>query len=416
VEVGAGGDVFVLVRDSRQGSTLVETTVDQLPFAGTIVPSYGRLAAAGHEILEVDLYRYWMALYEVSRLDGSQRIRVVDRRTAGEEWIVPLTRREAQEVAHVQSLPGACYEATSLHFCVDTPIAPRAIYEYNFISRRLEKISGGQEEIEEDKYVSMRVAVSSSDGTMVPLSLVHRRQDADTLDQIPVVLMAYGAYGQNLDLSFQPAYQALLNRGYALAFASVRGGGELGVTWHEKGRRHQKSCGIQDYLACAEALHQYLLAKPVRLVAKAFSAGGVVVASAVNQQPQLFDTVVLTNAFLDVYASMNNPDLALTQHEWDEYGNPLEDDLVKEEMRTYCPVHTAPSAYKNPRTLLVGALQDEAVPYWNALVYAQALRHGGSHSNNVSVLIEDGAGHDLAEKLLHVAAVETTFILHEPDK
>jgi hypothetical protein len=416
VEVGAEGDVFVLVRDSQQGSTLIETTVDHLPSVGTAVPSNGRLAAAGHEILEVDLYRYWMALYEVSRLDGSQRIRVVDRRTAGEEWIVPLTRRETKEVASVQSLPGACYEATSLHFYVDTPIAPRAIYEYNFISRRLEKISGGQEEIEEDKYVSMRVAVSCADGTMVPLGLVHRRQDANTLDRIPVILMAYGAYGQNLDLSFQPAYQTLLNRGYVLAFAAVRGGGELGVTWHEQGRRHQKVCGIHDYLACAEALHQNLLAKPIRLIAKAFSAGGVVVASAVNLRPQLFDTVVLTNAFLDVYASMSNPDLALTQHEWDEYGNPLEDDQVQEEMLTmYCPVSSGSYTHKHPRTLLIGALQDQAVPYWNALVYAQALRMG-SLSNNVSVLIEDGVGHDLGENLLHVAAVETAFILqNEPD-
>jgi hypothetical protein len=45
---------------------------------------------------------------------------------------------------------------------------------------------------------------------------------------------------------------------------------------------------VEDYLACVEALTSYLLDKPVRLVAKALSAGGVVVGAAVNRRPDLF--------------------------------------------------------------------------------------------------------------------------------
>jgi protease II len=69
---------------------------------------------------------------------------------------------------------------------------------------------------------------------------------------------------------------SLLDRGFVLAYAHTRGGGELGNSWHHRGN---------------------LLDKPVRLVAKAFSAGCVVVGAAVNRRPDLFLAVVLTTLF-----------------------------------------------------------------------------------------------------------------------
>lgn len=47
----------------------------------------------------------------------------------------------------------------------------------------------------------------------------------------PALLIAYGAYGECLEPDFQAARLPLLARGWVLAFAHSRGGGELGRRW-----------------------------------------------------------------------------------------------------------------------------------------------------------------------------------------
>ena len=66
----------------------------------------------------------------------------------------------------------------------------------------------------------------------------------------------YGAYGKKLDPSFNPAELALLDRGWGIAIAHVRGGGELGWQWHASGRKLQKKNTFQDLIACADFLVQ----------------------------------------------------------------------------------------------------------------------------------------------------------------
>ena len=44
----------------------------------------------------------------------------------------------------------------------------------------------------------------------------------------PALVTVYGAYGECLDTGFEPERLALLDRGWVVALAHVRGGGELG--------------------------------------------------------------------------------------------------------------------------------------------------------------------------------------------
>jgi protease II len=165
--------------------------------------------------------------------------------------------------------------------------------------------------------------------------------------------------------------------------------------------------------------------RPVRIVAKAFSAGGVVVSGAVNRQPQLFDAVILTNAFLNVYATLMDPALPLTQHEWDEYGNPYQSAAAAAAIQSFCPVASIPSTISKPqdqqdgenntaswpRFLLIAVLNDSQVPFYNnTLVYGNKLREK-THAN-VIIHIEPNGGHELDHNREHIAAIEACFMSH----
>jgi hypothetical protein len=93
----------------------------------------------------------------------------------------------------------------------------------------------------------------------------------------------YGAYGNKLDPSFNPAELALLDRGYGIAIAHVRGGGELGWRWHADGRRLQKKNTFLDLIACVDFLVEHKYCSKTSVVGWGRSAGED--AAAVNGRP-----------------------------------------------------------------------------------------------------------------------------------
>lgn len=73
----------------------------------------------------------------------------------------------------------------------------------------------------------------------------------------------------------------------------LRGGGGGGKTWHHDGRRTKKENSIKDFISCAKFLIQEEIVQENKLAGWGYSAGGLLVASAINYQPDLFRTAVL---------------------------------------------------------------------------------------------------------------------------
>lgn len=218
---------------------------------------------------------------------------------------------------------------------------------------------------------------------------------------------------------------------------------------------------MEDYLACANAvargdLHRFLAGggggSTVRrlppsggggngsdgpagggdrifLAARAFSAGGVVVGAALNASPRLFGAVALTNPFLDVAGTMADVDLHLTEHEWDEFGNPVDDEQAGRSIAEYCPftnLQSGGSGSSNsstPPVFLIGTLDDERVPFWNTVCYGMKMRdkrrtmercdEDNREHFDVFIHVEEEGGHHLnnSERRLSVAELETRFLL-----
>jgi prolyl oligopeptidase len=139
--------------------------------------------------------------------------------------------------------------------------------------------------------MATEVTVKSHDGTMVPLSIIHKQgMKLDGLN--PCLLIGYGAYGYSFDPFYLQTQYAWYERGGILAIAHVRGGGENGEEWYRAGFQQTKPNTWKDFIACAEYLSDRKYTSPAKLAGEGTSAGGILIGRAINERPDLFAVAI----------------------------------------------------------------------------------------------------------------------------
>ncbi len=141
-------------------------------------------------------------------------------------------------------------------------------------------------------YESERRFATARDGTRVPYSLVYRKgmkPDGST----PAWISAYGSYGLT---AFTPSFNArtlaLIDAGFIVGYANVRGGGDYGREWHKAGQLMNKPNTWRDLIDVCEELCKLRYTAPERLAIGGRSAGGITVGRALTERPELFAAVV----------------------------------------------------------------------------------------------------------------------------
>ncbi len=170
----------------------------------------------------------------------------------------------------------------------------------------------------------------------MPISLVWK-EPLERNGQRPMYLQAYGSYGINFDPSFSSHYLSLLDRGFIVGIAHVRGGEEMGRRWYDDGKQKKKRNTFTDFIACAEYLVAQGYTSSDRLAITGGSAGGLLMGAVTNLRPDLFATVVADVPFVDVVNTMLDPTLPLTVIEYDEWGNPTADESAYRYILSYSP-------------------------------------------------------------------------------
>jgi len=283
LDVGREDDVYMLISRtnpsvSRNDNTttspspsllgleysLWKTTMDHLPLPELSTNSknikngiFVSGAQTGFVITDMDIFEDFVALYERSTKDGQQRLRLIGKENSNKETIVPLASslEEEQKCIKLSACGNMFYCSKSIRFQVESPACPPRIYEYDVGTNKLNQIAGEPFEVRHGMFRHERVLVPSNDGTEVPLSLVFREKSpAKKQNTARAILMGYGSYGEVLDLAFDPSLQPLLHRGFVLAYAHTRGGGDLGRNWYYRGLLYNKPRVVEDYVACAQAL------------------------------------------------------------------------------------------------------------------------------------------------------------------
>ena len=92
---------------------------------------------------------------------------------------------------------------------------PATLYEYN-LSTKDEKILRVKEipNYDESLYETERIFAKSHDGTMVPMSVIYRKDLFKKDGSNPFYLYGYGSYGITIDPDFRSSIMPLLNRGF----------------------------------------------------------------------------------------------------------------------------------------------------------------------------------------------------------
>jgi prolyl oligopeptidase len=237
---------------------------------------------------------------------------------------------------------------------------------------------------------SEEVKAKSADGTMVPLSVIHKR--GLVLDgSHPAWLEGYGAYGITLDPTFRPIDLAFLERGGVFAVSHVRGGGEYGEDWHLAGKKLTKQHTIDDFIAGAQYLIEHKYTSPAHLAGEGTSAGGVTIGGAITQHPELFGAALIRVGDSD---SLRSELMASGPANIPEFGTVKEADGFKALYAMDAYQHVKPdTAY--PAVLLTTGVNDPRVASWQAAKMTARLQASSNSSKPVLMRVDYDAGHGI---------------------
>ena len=152
----------------------------------------------------------------------------------------------------------------------------------------------------------------------------------------PLYVYGYGSYGYALPIGFSSNRLSLLDRGVVMAYAHIRGGGDLGEPWHDAGKMLVKRNTFTDFIAAVEHLTAAGYGDPARVAIEGGSAGGLLMGAVANLRPDLFRAVVSHVPFVDVMNTMLDASLPLTVPEYEEWGDPNEENYFRY-MLSYSP-------------------------------------------------------------------------------
>ncbi|MCK5332229.1 MAG: S9 family peptidase, partial [Candidatus Marinimicrobia bacterium] len=182
--------------------------------------------------------------------------------------------------------------------------------------------------------------------------------------------------------------------------------------WYEDGKLLNKHNTFTDFIACAEYLVEKKYTNPEQMTAVGGSAGGLLMGAVVNLRPELFNVVIADVPFVDVVTTMLDETIPLTVIEFDEWGNPSEEDFYWY-MKEYSPYDNV-IAKDYPNLLITAGLNDPRVQYWEPAKWAAKLRATKTDNNRLLLKTNMDAGHHGASgrfDYLKEIAFEYTFIL-----
>ncbi len=313
-----------------------------------------------------DVFRDFLAIEE--RSGALRKIRIRPWSGGGDFFIA------ADEPAYTTVLgQNAELDTNIVRYDYESLTTPETVYDYDITTgeRQLMKRMPVLGDFDPANYRSEFLWATARDGTRVPVSLVYRagfQRDATA----PLLVYGYGSYGLSMDPWFSVTRLSLLDRGFVFAIAHVRGGQEMGRRWYENGKLLNKKNTFTDFIDVTRFLVAEKYADPQRVSAMGGSAGGLLMGAIANMAPDDYDAIVAQVPFVDAVTTMLDESIPLTTNEFDEWGNPKQEEFY-EYMLSYSPYDNV-LAQDYPAMLVTTGLHDSQVQYWEPAKWVARLR------------------------------------------
>ena len=288
---------------------------------------------------------------------------------------------------------------------------PSTIFRYDFTTNESVVFRASEIDFNPDDYETRQVFYDSKDGTKVPMFITHKK-GLELDGSNPTYLYGYGGFNISMTPGFSVGNIVWLEQGGIYAVANLRGGGEYGREWHLSGTKERKQNVFDDFIAAAEYLIEDGYTSPDKLSIGGGSNGGLLVAAAILQRPDLFGAALPAVGVLDM----------LRYHQFtigwawaSDYGS-SEDPEGFEYLYAYSPLHNVKEGVEYPSTLITTADRDDRVVPAHSFKFAAELqeKHGGS--NPVLIRIETDAGHGAGKptsKIIEELADRWAFLASE---
>ena len=395
------GMVWVHTNDNHVNFRLAIAKLDTPGDWTTLISGSDEFYLTGFELFK-DFY------VTEGRLRGLDQIQLRSYKDAN--LVKPIAFAEASFSAGLSNNPE--YDQDTLRLAYESMVTPDSVYDYHVATGELELLK--QQEIpsgyDPALYTTERVEIAARDGTMVPVSIIMRKDRPKTG---PLHLYAYGAYGYAVPPGFSTSRLSLVDRGYAYAIAHIRGGDDLGRKWYLQGKLNERTNTFNDFVDVAKGLVAKGYTEKGRISISGGSAGGELMGAVVNTDPELWGAVVAHVPFVDVLSTMLDGELPLTPGEWPEWGNPILSKQAFAYILSYSPYDQV-TAQDYPPMLVTAGLNDPRVTYWEPAKWVAKLREVKTGDSELLLKTNMGAGHGGKSgrfQSIYETAEEVAFIL-----
>lgn len=284
------------------------------------------------------------------------------------------------------------YDSDTLRYTYTSMVTPRTTYEYDVKTGKRELLKrepvlGGYNP---DNYATEFAWATARDGTKVPVSIVYSKRTPRD-GSAPLLQIGYGSYGNSYDPEFSYLPPSLLDRGFVVAIAHIRGGQEMGRDWYENGKLLHKVNTFTDFIDVTRWLVANRYADRSRVFALGRSAGGLLMGAIANMAPQDYRGIVTGVPFVDVVTTMLDESIPLTTNEFDQWGNPKEKKYY-DYMLSYSPYDNL-GKHDYPAMFVFSGLWDSQVQYYEPTKYVARLRARRTGNSLVVLRTNMEAGH-----------------------
>lgn len=399
------GDHFYILtnKDNATNFKLMKTPIDQTEKNNWIdvIPHRENVLLENFEI-----FNNWLVLEE--RKDALTQINI---RSWDDKINYYLPFKEEVFTAYIGN--NVDFDSEVLRYGYTSMTTPSSVIDFNMKTKESEikKEQTVLGDFDKNNYETKRIWVTARDGVKVPVSLVYRK-DTPINSNTPLLQYAYGSYGYSMDAYFSSSRLSLLDRGFVFAIAHIRGGQEMGRKWYEDGKMLKKKNTFNDFIDVSKYLIENEYTSAEHLYAMGGSAGGLLMGVIINEAPELYKGVISQVPFVDVLTTMLDDTIPLTTGEYDEWGNPNNQEYY-EYIKSYSPIDNI-KKMDYPNLLVTTGLHDSQVQYWEPAKWVAKLREYKTDDNLLLLKTDMETGHGGASgrfEALKEVAFEYAFIL-----